>query len=453
MNQNLPTPPLSSNVSKLPGLLLASLLIAPVVSAQTTYYWKVGENANLASSWGVNTDGSGATPSSMSADNILLTVQNGQDLNTFSSTMAVNGANSFVVLESGATVTAGSFNHNITLNLESNSTYSVTSSYSNLNFNSIATDSNFVVGGSLNTVRDNPYGNLIYDSTGNSNTGSLTLTGNLTLNQGSIRATSFNSNGFNTIGGDVTINSGATYQFGTANTPITGTINVGGGLNNQGSLQNAGSFVTATLNFDGSGSSAATWGNHSGTFSVNIGTNKTITFQDTLTTTNGNVDVDGALIVADGQSVITGNGDITIGGTLSSEPTAGSTIILNSDSGITFADGSTISLALGASGTHSTLVLSGAGATNFDSDQNFLFLDDGMTPGEYDNLITGLASDPGVGSWIIANSGWTGTFTFDGGNIDLNLAAIPEPRTTALAIGGLLGTLTFFVRRRKAATA
>src|SRR4030095_1853835 len=80
--------------------------------------------------------------------------------------------------------------------------------------------------------------------------------------------------------------------------------------------------------------------------------------------------------------------------------------------------GSIIELALAAGGAHSTLART-AGTWTFNATQAFTFIDLGATAGFYDNIIAGLAANPGSeGSWMITNPGWTGTFTYDGANID-----------------------------------
>jgi hypothetical protein len=69
------------------------------------------------------------------------------------------------------------------------------------------------------------------------------------------------------------------------------------------------------------------------------------------------------------------------------------------------------------------------GTWNFAPNQRFTFIDVGAQPGFYDNIITGLTSDPGNTSiWTITNLGFNGTFTYDGaGNIDLTLTSTDGP--------------------------
>jgi len=152
------------------------------------------------------------------------------------------------------------------------------------------------------------------------------------------------------------------------------------------------------------------------------------------TTLGGTGTIGGAVTVNSGAALLGGTGTAA-SGTL----TLASNLTLNS--------GSIIELALGPAGAHSTLARTG-GAWTFDATQAFTFIDLGATTGTYDNIITGLAANPGSESnWTITNAGWTGTFTFDGANIDLNVAAVPEPATYVAGILAL-ATLGFQQRRR-----
>lgn len=131
-------------------------------------------------------------------------------------------------------------------------------------------------------------------------------------------------------------------------------------------------------------------------------------------------------------SLMAGDGTTGTTLTLSNPTTTGSGAVNFS------APGATLIFALGAGGTHSTLARTGGGLWTFTGNQNVTFLDLGATAGTYDNIITGLAADPGMALWNITNSGWTGTFSWDGSNVDLTLAAVPEPSTYFfLILGGL----------------
>ena len=141
------------------------------------------------------------------------------------------------------------------------------------------------------------------------------------------------------------------------------------------------------------------------------------------------------------RAISVSSGGILQGG----DGTTGSTLSVNSN--VTLGNGSVISLALGSAGSHSTLARLG-GSWTFDLvDQAFLFTDLGATTGTYRDLLTGLSLDPGVAGWTILNEGWEGTFSYSGGNVSLNLTAVPEPSIVALAGLGL-GFLLLRVRRK-----
>ncbi len=103
---------------------------------------------------------------------------------------------------------------------------------------------------------------------------------------------------------------------------------------------------------------------------------------------------------------------------------ASGTLTLTAD--VTLSGGTTIELGLSARGQHATLAR-GGGNWSFATDQAFAIVDLGATPGLYDNVIAGLAADPGsVGSWKISTPGFAGTFSYDGaGGVDLNLTVTP----------------------------
>jgi autotransporter-associated beta strand protein len=123
----------------------------------------------------------------------------------------------------------------------------------------------------------------------------------------------------------------------------------------------------------------------------------------------------GPILVSTGGALLGGDATVASGGL-----SVGSNLTLNS--------GSIVQLVLGAPGNHSSLHRTG-GTWTFAPDQRFTFIDVGVQPGFYDNIITGLATNPGgMGSWTIANAGFVGTFSYDGaGNIDLNLTSASGP--------------------------
>ena len=124
----------------------------------------------------------------------------------------------------------------------------------------------------------------------------------------------------------------------------------------------------------------------------------------------GAVTVDGSLF--DNENTVLG-GTGTVGGAVTvnfgailggTGTTASGTLTVHNS--LTLRPDSIIELALGPAGAHSTLART-AGTWSFQPAQMFAFIDLGATPGTYDNIITGLASDPGTeGGWIITNPGF-----------------------------------------------
>ena len=164
----------------------------------------------------------------------------------------------------------------------------------------------------------------------------------------------------------------------------------------------------------------------------------------------GTVIVDGSLFenentVLGGTGTVGGPVTVNFGAILGGTgATASGTLTVHNS--LTLRPDSIIELALGPAGAHSTLART-AGTWSFQPAQMFTFIDLGATPGFYDNIITGLASDPGTESgWTITNPGFVGTFTFDGsGNIDLTLTAVsgtPTPTPTATATATFTPTPT-----------
>ena len=108
--------------------------------------------------------------------------------------------------------------------------------------------------------------------------------------------------------------------------------------------------------------------------------------------------------------------------------------------------GSVIELSLGAGGAHSTLTRLGSGTWTFDANQEFTLLDFGMEQGTYTSIITGLSSAVDTSGWTVTNAGWTATFTYNGGNIDMTV--VPEP-STAVSLLGAVGLLVLNGARRR----
>jgi len=290
-------------------------------------------------------------------------------------------------------------------------------------------------------------------------------------------------NAINTYSGGTTVSAGTLQLSGSGTLGQTsGTLTVNGGtLNLNGTTQtvgnlmgsggtivsNAAGTVTLTIgNGNGSG------GNYSGVIANGTGTvaltktgSGTITLSGANTYTGATSVSGGTLLVngslASGSAVSVTNSGTVLGGTgtISGAVTVGSGANLLGGTGsaasgtlmlansLTMSPGSIIELALGASGAHSTLTRTGSGSWTFDPTQAFTFIDLGAQPGTYSNIITGLGSDPTSESgWTITNTGWIGTFNYSGGNISLNVVAVPEPATY---LTGLLTLVAFGYHQRR----
>ena len=147
-------------------------------------------------------------------------------------------------------------------------------------------------------------------------------------------------------------------------------------------------------------------------------------------TGSGAVTVNGANTVLAGAGAITGPVTVDAGAAISPGDASAATGVLTLANNLTMQANSLIELGLGPSGAHSTLKRSG-GSWSFAANQAFAFINCGAHPGTYDNIITGLAGDPGnTASWAIVTPGFVGTFAYDGmGNIDLTITAAPPLAT------------------------
>jgi autotransporter-associated beta strand protein len=221
---------------------------------------------------------------------------------------------------------------------------------------------------------------------------------------------------------------------GTGVVTLSGNILIGNGLRDYAiSKTGTSTFVLSGTNTYGGGTAVT-----GGTLLVNNTTGSgtgagAVTVSNSGTTLGGTGTISGAVTINSGASILGGTG-AAASGTL----TLANNLTLNS--------GSIIELALGPAGAHSTLARTG-GTWSFQSNQAFTFINLGATVGTYNNIITGLASNPGTGGWTITNPGFVGTFTFDGANIDLTLTAVPEP-STWIAGALALAALAYAQRRR-----
>lgn len=237
-----------------------------------------------------------------------------------------------------------------------------------------------------------------------------TTSGKLTLDI----ATGSKSFGGTVINGNGSSNSLSLEKTGNGTQILSGANTYSGGT-----VVSAGTLLVANTSGSGLGTGAVSvnGGRVGGTGIIALGSN--------------------TLSVASGATLLGGDG-----------ATAAGTLSINN--AVSLTDGSLISLVLGAGGAHSSIARTGSQAWSFDSDQAFSFIDAGVEVGTYTGLITGLAADPGVGSWTIANEGWSGQFTYSNGSVNLEITAVPEPGVSVLL--GLAGLLLVVRRCRRGAS-
>ncbi len=267
--------------------------------------------------------------------------------------------------------------------------------------------------------------------------------GSLTVNGGTL-----DLNGTNQSVGALS-GTGGTILNNSTGTAKTLTVGTGGGTGSYAGViaDHTSGTGTLALTKTGSGTETLTGTNtYTGATTVNSGTlliNGSLA-SASATTVNNSGSVLGGTGTINGSVSIASSGAILEAGTGST----GQTLTLKG--AVTMNSGSIIELALGASGTHSTLAISSPGSLTFATNQDFTFIGS-PTIGTYTGLIIGVPN-PGaaLNSWVIDNSGYAGTFSWDsanGGEIDLNITAVPEPSTWI--IGALALAAVVYNQRKR----
>ncbi len=299
-------------------------------------------------------------------------------------------------------------------------------------------------------------------------------TGTLFLNGGSI---AFSANG--TLPNPVAINGTVEFGGSTANAlpngsytdTYSGATTIAGGsvltsptatgynqiifsntvaLLGNASVQPAFGSFFALNNVTGTGGLTIGSGTSTGTVTL-TGTN---TYSGPTAVSSGTLSVTGILT---NSAVTVGNGATLLGtGTIDAMTTVSAGGILVAGDGVyatasltlaggvnTSASSSVIQFVIGGANI-SNLALSSSSSNTFGSNQIIDFAN--IATGTYDNLITGLASDPGTeGSWVLdgndpTDAGFSANFFYSNGAIDVTIgtSAVPEPADWLLLSLGLL---------------
>ena len=287
---------------------------------------------------------------------------------------------------------------------------------------------------------------------GSASTGTMAYTGNTaSSNRTVVRDARSAGNGIEvtTAGQTLTI-SGNLSAVSTSTSTTNGWVFGGAGnLALSGVISNTVGGGTGTLTKNGTGTLALSGTNtYAGSTTVNAGT---LLVNNTLGSGTGNASIsvgaNGTLGGTGSVNASAASQTITIDGALmggDGSATTGTTFTVDAASGITLANDSIIKLTLGVGGAHTSIDFTGSAVT-FDNNQ--LFTLNNVQAGTYDNILVGTGNVSGiVGSWLVSNAGFTGTFSYDGTNVDMTV--VPEPSTWVL-LAASLTALTIYCRRRQ----
>lgn len=391
---------------------LAALTFAVVASTANavTYYWNGTGAINATASWGTNTNGTGTAPTNFTTAGNTFEIQTGQSP-TLGSAWTISGSGSGLLIDTGGSFNASTFNPSLNLSMQSGASYTAggtaggTIPYSALTLGIISPGSNFAYNGAATGIPtlNSGFGNYTwaFSAASGSTIGDLTTTGSLTLNtngQQTRLATGASTSRTWNVGGDLSVNSGTAWNLNNTSGTATGTANISGGLTNNGTIVKAAN-VASTINFNGTGSSNVQWGavanTNFGTLAISIGANKTIVFTDSLN---------------EGGASFTANGTLNLGGQVLSG--AGGKFTLSG--GATF-------ITSNATGLDGAITVTGA--KSFSTSANY----------EFRGASTGTALPSTVNSLAINRA--SGDVTLDGGSATQTVSGTLSILSGNLAVG------------------
>ncbi|WP_081722090.1 autotransporter-associated beta strand repeat-containing protein [Geminisphaera colitermitum] len=449
----------------LPPALLPLLLIASAIClSATTYQWNndaTSSNWSTVTNWSPNgTPGEGDTISTpIKAGAALVNVDvsvHGMDIGSGWTLRGTGGTEKTLTIGEGGLIKSGSG----TLLIRNDG------SASSITFN-VITSSITVSDGSLSFGSGtNPLSSLNVSGTttvGASGTlplyvldanlaGGLENDGVVGLNAGPDASTTVLTVGGITGSGEIRVGSAASTRKSTLIVSLAA-----GEKTFAGKIINGGTGTTLTLEKNGAGTQilSGNTNTYSGGTTIDKGSLLVANTSGSGVGTGAVAVKNDATFGGTGIVALAAGNAITVesGGTLLGGDGASLTGVLTIANDVTLQTGSTIRLTFGAGGTHSSIARTG-GTWNFANDQSIFFdnINDGAQTGVvYTGIITGLAADPGVSGWTIANAGWTGIFSYANGSVSVVLStAIPEPASiaTLLAAAAVLATCCICRRRR-----
>lgn len=315
-------------------ILLLALLIPSLIISQTTYYSNNSTtDFNSLTGWGLNSDGSGSSPTVIDNSVILvlnhnkitsniatirsLTINNGAilqadhaiTLNGTGATFTINSGGTYIhnnITASGSTIFNGTENFNSSSNFEikawqSSGSLQSNISFGNLTWNIASGTGNPNLGGGLTNIQ----GNFSISSTGSS--GSLVLSG----------TTSYTL----TIGGNLSITGGTldfTNSTGTPSVNLYGNfIQTGGTIKSSGSLttinflsdsksftRSGGTLTNTNINWDINSSASLTLSND-----LQVASSRTLSVNGILNCSTSNVTGAGTFTLASGGTLGIGSSD------------------------------------------------------------------------------------------------------------------------------------------------